>query len=354
MKKIIAIALTVISIISMSGCVGENFNKNLYNLISQEQYVEALKYYETNSENINFNSDVVSGNKYDIKTRDALLFNVYSVSNKLKESKISYEEANAYGELTMRIFPFGIPELDDETKKEWVDFADLLEKMSAYKEKMELINKGEYLKGLNEIVRTDALESDVVKNQIITELKALPVETVKQHINKTITEKINSNEVCDMPDCFLKNKDIIYLFLTEQEVADYISLINSTNEPKKCKFSACNYTKKDGYDYCSIHLCNTDGCKNGTADSYCSVHVCVKDGCNDEKAPSSNLCYSHLRKKQEGVTIGMSKEDVLDSSWGKPRKINKSTNKYGTREQWVYGNGNYLYFEDDRLTSIQN
>lgn len=25
-----------------------------------------------------------------------------------------------------------------------------------------------------------------------------------------------------------------------------------------------------------------------------------------------------------------------------------------SREQWVYGNGNYLYFEDGTLTSIQN
>lgn len=60
------------------------------------------------------------------------------------------------------------------------------------------------------------------------------------------------------------------------------------------------------------------------------------------------------KKKSEGVRIGMTKQDVLDSSWGKPEKINKTTTKYGVREQWVYGNGNYLYFEDDKLTSVQN
>lgn len=49
----------------------------------------------------------------------------------------------------------------------------------------------------------------------------------------------------------------------------------------------------------------------------------------------------------------MSKQDVLDSSWGEPTKINKSTYSWGTTEQWVYPNYNYLYFENGKLTSIQ-
>lgn len=57
-------------------------------------------------------------------------------------------------------------------------------------------------------------------------------------------------------------------------------------------------------------------------------------------------------KKREGVTIGMSKEEVLESSWGKPRRVNTDVYKSGTREQWVYGGG-YLYFEGDVLTAIQ-
>lgn len=58
-------------------------------------------------------------------------------------------------------------------------------------------------------------------------------------------------------------------------------------------------------------------------------------------------------KKKQGVRIGMSKQDVLDSSWGEPTKINKSTYSWGTTEQWVYPNYNYLYFENGKLTSIQ-
>lgn len=60
------------------------------------------------------------------------------------------------------------------------------------------------------------------------------------------------------------------------------------------------------------------------------------------------------KKKSQGVTIGMTKQQVLDSMWGEPEKINTTTTKYGVSEQWVYPNGNYLYFENGKLTAIQN
>jgi hypothetical protein len=59
-------------------------------------------------------------------------------------------------------------------------------------------------------------------------------------------------------------------------------------------------------------------------------------------------------KKKQGVSIGMSQQDVLDSSWGRPERVNRTTNAYGVREQWVYGGSGYLYFENGTLTSIQN
>ena len=56
-----------------------------------------------------------------------------------------------------------------------------------------------------------------------------------------------------------------------------------------------------------------------------------------------------------GVRIGMTTEQVLkESNWGKPRRINRTTTASGTREQWVYGYPNYLYFTNGVLTSIQN
>jgi hypothetical protein len=73
-----------------------------------------------------------------------------------------------------------------------------------------------------------------------------------------------------------------------------------------------------------------------------------------EKESAAIAKREKIKKKKEGVRIGMSQQDVLDSSWGKPTKINTTTRASGVREQWVYGSGNYLYFENGTLTSIQN
>lgn len=58
-------------------------------------------------------------------------------------------------------------------------------------------------------------------------------------------------------------------------------------------------------------------------------------------------------KRKQGVRLGMTEDDVVASSWGRPRKINRTVNAYGVREQWVY-DGGYLYFENGVLVSYQN
>lgn len=51
-------------------------------------------------------------------------------------------------------------------------------------------------------------------------------------------------------------------------------------------------------------------------------------------------------------SIGMTAEQVVKSSWGKPIDINKTTTANGYSEQWVY-NGKYIYFENGIVTTIQ-
>lgn len=61
--------------------------------------------------------------------------------------------------------------------------------------------------------------------------------------------------------------------------------------------------------------------------------------------------YNLISNKK--VKIGMTKEACLES-WGKPIHINNTINSQGTWEQWVYNSGNYLYFKNGILESIQN
>ncbi len=59
-------------------------------------------------------------------------------------------------------------------------------------------------------------------------------------------------------------------------------------------------------------------------------------------------------KKQQNPRLGMTKKEVEASSWGKPKKVNRTVTLYSTEEQWVYGQDQYLYFEDGILTSFQD
>ncbi len=53
------------------------------------------------------------------------------------------------------------------------------------------------------------------------------------------------------------------------------------------------------------------------------------------------------------IWIGMTSEMALDS-WGEPKDINRTVTNYGTNEQWVYSDKNFLYFENGKLTAWQD
>lgn len=68
---------------------------------------------------------------------------------------------------------------------------------------------------------------------------------------------------------------------------------------------------------------------------------------------NASIAKEKAKKKREGVRVGMSKQDVIDSSWGRPQSINKITSQYSNTEIWGYGSS-ILYFEDGKLSVIQN
>ena len=60
--------------------------------------------------------------------------------------------------------------------------------------------------------------------------------------------------------------------------------------------------------------------------------------------------------EKKAPAIGMTADEVRQSTWGDPSDINKTTTKYGVREQWVYRSSvknKYIYFEDGLVTAIQ-
>lgn len=68
-----------------------------------------------------------------------------------------------------------------------------------------------------------------------------------------------------------------------------------------------------------------------------------------------NVTAARKQAAKPGAALGMTPEEVIrDTAWGKPQKVNRTVTRAGVHEQWVYGGHNYLYFDNGRLTGIQN
>lgn len=79
----------------------------------------------------------------------------------------------------------------------------------------------------------------------------------------------------------------------------------------------------------------------------------------DKSKPKNNESNEKATTTEEpkrDPEIGMTAAEVRSSTWGDPSDINKTTNKYGIREQWVYRSSSktrYIYLEDGVVTTIQ-
>jgi hypothetical protein len=79
----------------------------------------------------------------------------------------------------------------------------------------------------------------------------------------------------------------------------------------------------------------------------------VDEAISDEIATAAAREAQKREAKHRGVSVGMTAEQIVQSSWGKPQKINVTITARGKHEQWVYAGFQYLYLEDGVLASIQ-
>lgn len=94
-----------------------------------------------------------------------------------------------------------------------------------------------------------------------------------------------------------------------------------------------------------ISLSGTNSSATATFDTYFSETDLRK-----KYGWSKKIC-SAISKEE--VFVGMTKTQAR-MSWGEPQDINRTTTGYIVHEQWVYGSGSYLYFDNEILTAIQN
>lgn len=101
-------------------------------------------------------------------------------------------------------------------------------------------------------------------------------------------------------------------------------------------------------------------CTDSAKHTYASSQKVPSDSCvivakeSPYKITLAEEMAARRRDKTSGAIIGMPKEEVIASSWGKPRRVNRTTTGSGAHEQWVYDSKNLYYFDNGVLTAIQN
>jgi len=88
--------------------------------------------------------------------------------------------------------------------------------------------------------------------------------------------------------------------------------------------------------------------KNGT------LTISFDNNVSQTFVKKSDSTIKPAESRKDPPAIGMTAQQVRNSTWGSPDKINTTTTKYGTSEQWVYENNKYIYLEDGIVTAIQN
>lgn len=132
--------------------------------------------------------------------------------------------------------------------------------------------------------------------------------------------------------------DIMGRFLSSEETKGrYQSVIASAYlDDARCIFEKFKNKKKESYSLTTLMMTLSSALSAG--------------------APGASELQREIAiwRADGGVLIGMTTAQVLATKWGKPNAINRTTNASGSTEQWVYGAGNYLYFSNGLLQTIQN
>lgn len=156
-------------------------------------------------------------------------------------------------------------------------------------------------------------------------------------------------EMKKSPDDKMINKfnEIVTLYLEHEEVKDKNIHSFSDTQAMRRYVADLDYINEN-YDYLD------DSQKKMISKYHIDNLLDIVESYEEKEERKNNPTTTTTSTVKYDPIISMTDYEVIeDSTWGKPKSINKTETAYGVREQWVYDRG-YLYFEDGYLTSIQS
>lgn len=143
---------------------------------------------------------------------------------------------------------------------------------------------------------------------------------------------------------------------------------NLDNENIICNddYSICSVNISDEFEKTTITYKFYDNSLLETSNSVYSDGSVLNYTVSSTKISDSTELFKSVKKSSPSTSgmveqvkepeIGMTKEEVENSTWGEPYHKNKSTYSWGTTEQWVYKVGRYgrkyIYFKNGIVSSI--
>lgn len=125
-------------------------------------------------------------------------------------------------------------------------------------------------------------------------------------------------------------------------------------------FKKCQSTDNDQFERCAKkeYLRFSPG-KSYDLSDYMAAHARLENwgalGSLEEKRKNKVLSQcARMHVKQGTVRLGMTADMIKECGWGEPEDVNRTVYRDLITEQWVYGNGQYLYLRNGVLDSIQD
>lgn len=306
MKKILLILLMTSFLVSCGKSSENSFNEQennkdsqeltlLYDLIESEQWEEAKEYIE--------NSSTLP------KTKDVEVLSIYV------ESRYDYEIQKKQGKIIYEAILSKLNEIDLESYSG--EFKDEIQSFKDALNKERLDHYDAIEKERQEIQAENSKKSELEREQkITTALKKGDYGTVSEMTiflkdDPEMDALYNYSSAMEQKG---KDNDMFLYYLAEIPTS-YNGIYSKEIMNEKLKYK----TKEEwNYEY--------------------NKHQWVSLDLEDPTVPPR---------------IGMTAEEVRNSTWGDPNDINKTTTAYGTSEQWVYSDFRFIYFENGVVTVIR-
>lgn len=233
-------------------------------------------------------------------------------------------------------------------KEQWEQVIDIFEKIKDYKNSEELLEYSYYSYGVDLNKSKDYEESNKYLERVSN------FKDSKEYIDKNNKGIETNTWINKYVGTYDYSGNYNYLIYNDARIAidNNLNLIYYQNDKLGKQLYKKNYECELQDDFslsCSYLVTNK-----------------IKITLNEDKLIANIDEYNTQRteeyeKSSDGLipiedykepAIGMTEEEVLNSTWGKPQKKNKHTYSWGTSEQWVYSRNRYIYFDDGIVTSI--